>query len=496
MATKKKVEKYRLPARQVAGMAEVGYTGLNQSAGTLREEFHPELTGRGALRIYKEMWYNDAIVNAIMFAVTMLIRSAKWRARPWAPPAEIAANNEPPEPTPKAKKDAWFLTSCMDDMSHTWEDFVAEVLSMLIFGYSPHEIVYKKRQGLQKDEGDSSKFDDGLIGWRKLPIRSQDSVQKWEFDDRGGWRGLWQMTSVGQKAFIPITKLLLFRTSTYKNNPEGRSMLRGCYRSWYFKKRLEEVEGIGAERDMSGLPVLTAAEGINLWDDTDPEAEIVRKTAERIVTNIRRDEQEGLLLPFGWTFTLASTQGRSRVDTDAIISRYETRMAMTMLADFIILGHNNRYGSFALGSSKTNMFELAITGWLDVIKSVMNKYAVPRLFAVNGLPFDQLPTLEYEPISVPDLEVLGAFIGRLYASGMKLFPNKVLEAHLLRTGAMPTEGVELGQEREDLKPKPIPDPMNPGADGRGGRIPARVGPEKRPTRPAKAVEDDDAGDDA
>ena len=40
-----------------------------------------------------------------------------------------------------------------------------------------------------------------------------------------------------------------------KGNPEGRRILRDAYRAWYFKKRLEEFEAIGVERDLAGMPV-------------------------------------------------------------------------------------------------------------------------------------------------------------------------------------------------------------------------------------------------
>ena len=52
-----------------------------------------------------------------------------------------------------------------------------------------------------------------------------------------------------------MEKCLLFRTQTHKNNPEGRSILRNAYRSWYFKKRIEEIEGVGIERDLAGIPI-------------------------------------------------------------------------------------------------------------------------------------------------------------------------------------------------------------------------------------------------
>ena len=38
------------------------------------------------------------------------------------------------------------------------------------------------------------------------------------------------------------------------DNPEGRSILRNAYFSWYFEKKIAEIEGIGIARDLAGLP--------------------------------------------------------------------------------------------------------------------------------------------------------------------------------------------------------------------------------------------------
>ena len=81
------------------------------------------------------------------------------------------------------KKAAEFVESCLHDMDMPWTDVVGEILSCLTYGWSLHEIVYKRRMGRKRDPRLESKFDDGLIGWQKLPIRSQESLYKWEFDD-------------------------------------------------------------------------------------------------------------------------------------------------------------------------------------------------------------------------------------------------------------------------------------------------------------------------
>jgi hypothetical protein len=73
-------------------------------------------------------------------------------------------------------------------------------------------------------------------------------------------------------------------------------MLRSAYRPWFFKKRLEEFEAIGVERDLAGLPVakvpveyMQAAPGSDKY-----------KTLPGLQEdgqNVRRDEHEGLVLP-------------------------------------------------------------------------------------------------------------------------------------------------------------------------------------------------------
>lgn len=426
------VVKGRTPAKIKVGTSEIGYSGLSQSGGQIREEFLTDLRGAAGRKVFKEMYLNDAVVGAITFAASMLIRQASWRVKS---ADEDSSNTELAE----------FIESCRTDMSMTWADIMSEIMTMLPYGWSALEEVYKKRNGYIRNSGDTSRFTDGRIGWKKLAPRSQDSLDKWEFDDRGGVIAMKQRTVTGQTATIPIHKLLLFRTISEKGNPEGRSAYRTAYRSWYFKKRIEEIEGIGVERDLAGLPVLTAPEDVDIWNTNDEAAVQTKADAEKLVQGIRRDEQEGVLLPHGWELELVSSAGKRSVDTGAIIARYNTMIAMTVLADFIILGHNNRYGSFALASSKTHMFSVAIGGWLDSIADVFNRYAIPRLLEINGIATDNPPQLVHGDVEVPDLNELGNYIQKLVGAGMQIFPNPDIERHLLKVGGMPLENALVGR---------------------------------------------------
>ena len=174
-------------------------------------------------------------------------------------------------------------------MSVSWVDTVNDILSFFMYGWSFHEIVYEKK--------------DGHIVWKKFAPRSQHTLYGWEINDEGEITAMLQQAPPNYKiARIPMSKGLLFRCGVRNNNPEGKSLLRNAYRPWYFKKRIEEIEGIGVERDLAGLPLLQPPEGIDLWDETNPEAVKMRNYATNLVKNVRRDSSEGLVVPFGWEF--------------------------------------------------------------------------------------------------------------------------------------------------------------------------------------------------
>lgn len=132
---------------------------------------------------------------------------------------------------PRDQEAADFLESCLGDMSQPWSDVISEILSFLVYGWSFHEIVYKRRDGDSPDPVRRSRYADGRIGWRKLPIRAQDSLLEWQFDEAGGLQAMVQSPPPSyERLVIPIDKALLFRTEVSRGNPEGRSILRNAYR--------------------------------------------------------------------------------------------------------------------------------------------------------------------------------------------------------------------------------------------------------------------------
>lgn len=407
-----------MPSKEgkVVNFKQLGVSGLRRYGPYIYEEFLPELRWPGAGRVYQEMADNDAVIGAIMYLAEMLIRGCTW---------EVKACGDSEVDHEAAK----FLKECMDDMDMSWANTICEILSMLTYGFSFHEIVYKVRRGPKETNSKyRSKYSDGRIGWRRLPSRAQTSLAEWEFDDEGDVKAFIQRCEPDFKTVrIPMTKGLLFRTRISKDNPEGKSLLRNAYRSWFFKKHFEEIEGVGIERDLAGFPVLTAPEGLDLWNEEDPRMVKMKADAESLVASVRRDSEEGILLPHGWDLKLLTSGSSRQINIGETIERYDNRIAITMLSDIILIG-NNRTGSFALADTKQSLLAAALQAQVSNIADVFNAFAVPRLFALNSFPgLTDLPEIVPSGIQTPSMQEVALM---LRAMGLNISKDKELLSYL------------------------------------------------------------------
>ncbi|HTX46187.1 MAG TPA: hypothetical protein VMD48_07915, partial [Solirubrobacteraceae bacterium] len=441
--------------QQLDPFTEIGTTGLRQYGGYVLEEWLAQLAGRKAAWVWREMLDNDPVVGAVMFAIKWLARGVEWSVDEGADPAA-----------------AEFVEECMHDMSHTWGDFISEGLSMLPYGWALHEEVYKRRQGPQPDppwnetndgpytsEDDShpasSKYTDGRIGWRKLPVRAQETLLRWGFDGYSGIRYMEQIDWHGGQHKVPLAKSLLFRTQTTRNNPEGRSILRNAYTSYYALKNIKQIEAIGVERDLAGIPVMTPPDGINLFAAGN--SALLAKV-QKMVTAVRRDEYEGIVLPSaGWKFELLSAAGSRQFDTDKVVRRYRADIALSMLADFVLIGQD-AVGSFAMVEVKSDLFGVALDGIFDLMCEVVNSYSIPRLLKLNGMPTDDPPTIRHGSARKIDLDRVGAFLQAISMAGAPIPWSMELLTALFTDAGLPAAFEEY-KPATDL-PGQKPDPMD------------------------------------
>lgn len=452
---------------------EIGKTGLLQYGGFVVEEFLAELRGAKWRRVVKEMRSNDPTIKAMFFTVQMLCRQVTFKVKPADDSNEAAEVRD-------------FIEGALNDMSQSFTETRSEILEFVPWGWSWMEKCFKRRLGEQRNDALSSKFNDGQIGWEKWAPRAQDTLFKWQFDDTGGVIAMEQLAPPDfRHAIIPLEKSLHFRTSTIKGNPEGESMLRSVYRSWYFKQNIENIEGIGIERDLAGLPMLYIPEVYMSADATEPQKKIF-EYCKKMVTRIKQNEQAGCILPSDvdeetkvkkFELELLSTGGTRQFDTNKTILRYDQRILMTMMADFLMLGHD-KVGSFALASSKTELFAVAVGAFLDSMCDVIERGAFRQLVRLNGWPTELTPKLEHGDIESVDLTELGAYVLNLSRAGIEFDAEEV--AWLKEAGSIPVVRQSDGTA-PPLPEKVEPPPMVPGA------VPGGVAPGTPAATPEEAI---------
>lgn len=333
---------------------ELGDIGLNQSGwGEVGDEFLREWQGatEKAKRV-REMLYNSPVIGALRMAVEMPIRDIDWHF------VSDQGDNDPR---------LLLLNDAREAMSHSWEDHITDALGFLWYGWSMFTITYQ--------------MDGGRVLWRKFRPLAPDTLMKWQFAPDGGMAGIEQWPHLWPDP-IPIERMVIYRFRRARGNPEGESLLRPAWLPWYYVKNIQSIEAIGIERDLAGLPVMTLPEGADTSDSDDPTTDVGR--ARRIVRNVRADEAAGLVLPFGWQFSLLSSGGGGKIDTETVLSRYNKQMLMAALSQFLALGMDN-VGALATFEAAGDFFTLTLNAVADTIAETFTKFAVERLLLLNGL---------------------------------------------------------------------------------------------------------------
>jgi len=416
---------------------EIGVSGVRTTGGTINDEFISKLRGQSGRSIYYEMSQNDSIIGAILFSIEMLIRAVEWSVVPKGIDGVATESQK--------ESIEWTKNTLFKDMDLAWDDFIADVLSMLTYGWSYFEKVYYNDK------------ESGTVKIRKLGLRKQNTLLRWEIGDHGEIRGMWQMPPSGPTGtvLIPMSKALLFRPLRNADSPEGQSVLRTAYRTWYMLKNIQEIEGIAIERELNGLPIIRLPHDLMVSEEAGDIA-VVEKYKE-VVRAVKLNEQGGLVLPSNpyvnedgdfsnmrqVEFELVNAGGSRAIDTNAVIKRYQFDMASTVLANFIVLG-GVEHGSFAMSESKTNLFVRAIEGWLETISSVINRDLIPDLWKVNGFSDDTMPKVTTGNVLPENLEEFGRFVKEVAAAGMPLFPDETLEEHIRDRAGLPEKDMEEG----------------------------------------------------
>lgn len=422
------------------------------SWGLRQDDFLTDLRGERGIRRLREMSENDPVFGAILSAMDLMIRSTPWR---------VEGGSE------QARELVDYSLNNLEDV--TFEMFISDVLSFLPYGFSVFEIVARR----------PNENRNGWVTLKALAPRAQWTIDRFETDRTGKVLGVWQQAATGS-AYIPYSKLLHFRTASHQNDPAGRSVLRTAYTSWYYKNRIQEIEAIAIERELNGLPLFRIPAEYLSSDATAAQQAFAAKISQ-IGRDVKRNEMGHIVLPSDYyedsdgkitnnrmvEFELIASKGTRDIKTGEVIIRYQQNMATSALADFVLLGMNDR-GSFALSKSKADLFLKALEGYLDAIASVLNRKLVPKLLAWNGMDVTDAPKIVHGRVAPVDLKEFGDYVARLAGVGIRL-TDTASEEHLRTAAGLPPSS------GDPTMPAP---PASPTGDVRGAQPAPEDAPEE------------------
>ncbi len=428
--------------RTVKADVQISASGPARWGGKIFEEFLPELRFPQAVRVYDEMRKNSPVIGGLLRAIEAGFRSTRWQAQP--------AGSDPED-----IRRADFLDSCLHDMQRPWPDTQADILTFLPFGFAATEMVFKYRRG--RHGNPTSMYNDGKVGIKDLVLIPQGSILEWMYDlegDPNKLLGIKQQVTMpftpGIYREIPIEKVCLFRIRAEKDNPEGESILRQAYQSYYYMTNLQAVEAISLERTGSGIPVVHLPQGATTEKDDPVDSDEAR--AKELVRQVRIDEQGGIVEPDGWAFRLETSKGLRPELFDLAIKRHRANMLMSVLAVFLELG-TARVGSNAMLRGGKSFFSYAFEGWVMAVEDVFNTQCVPLLFELNGITDGRLPKLGHTATGGEDIADVIDSVVRLAQAGFIDSNDETLRDHLQGLLRLPKgnslEEADVEEDEED-----------------------------------------------
>lgn len=380
---------------------ELGVTGLAIVLGKVREDTIKQLQGANKIKTLEEMVKYDATIGAFNNMYKSMATSAKPKIKP-----KYLDESADDKLKSKAKEQADFIHSVFfEDLNHPFQDSIINALTTPQYGFSVQEPVFKIR------DGKKSKFNDGLIGLKKLAPRYQGSIYKWvqkdDFSD--------EIIAVKQRRpvtfeeiDIPYNRILHFTHRSTNNNPEGVSLYLNCVNSYLNKKFATDLELIRLERGFDGLLTITGPAPVFDENTKNQNFKLLQTWIKDTLQNVRNGTNVGIAHPDFLKVEIKSAGEGNMPDADKIIERESRNIATALLADFFLVQQKSG-NSAGFTSSKIKVFTNLVKEMLNEYCRVINSKLIPDLIKRNMMDITLCPELSFTEIADLDLTNLMLF---------------------------------------------------------------------------------------
>jgi phage gp29-like protein len=329
----------------------IGDQGINEYAlNTNRTvEYLTELQGREGSIKYRQMSKGDPIVGMILRVHKNPIRSASWNI-PY--PSDVSDQEKQAIDIIKNR--------LFGESGAEFDSLLGKILSMLEYGFSLFERYY------EPVDVDGNTY--------LLPVieqRMQTSIE----DVFPKEKYVRQLSIDNGQVNIPFDSLLFFVLNQQGEDLRGESLMRNAYRAWKAKKVYQEWLGIGIQRSVAGVPSKEVPKGTRT-DSADYIA------VEQLLQKVCQHETAYMITQEGWKFTI----NESKFNADPVqkaIDSCNSEMALSVLAQFVMLGQQGNTGAFALSRDQSDFFLDGLQYIVDLICGVINDKVIRPYLEIN-----------------------------------------------------------------------------------------------------------------
>lgn len=410
-----------LPARQPAApFKEQGVAGFVVHAGMVQQnETNYQLTGRERWKTAADLLANVSIIAAGLRYSLNLTARPKWKLDPVSDKAE-------------AKAAAEFAQDVIENTDRSWSRIVRTAAMYRYHGFGINEWVASKR-------------DDGKIGIQTVEARPQHTIERWDLDDNGGVKGVWQLDPILHKEiYLPRAKIVYLVDDMFTDRPDGLGLFRHLVEPAHALKVLLKLERIGFQRDLVGIPIgrvplgeanaLVAAgkitaqqrddmiEGIRDFVSLETKTDTTGLLLDSEPYVAKTDTGSTVSSVMKWGVDLITGEQNSVEALGAAIKRLDYEMALIMGVSSLLTGREGE-GSRALSEDQSRNLYLTVNQSLKDMAEAFDRDIIGPLWAMNGMDDKLRPKLTTEDAAFKDVEEIAATLAKMAQAGAILAPD-------------------------------------------------------------------------
>lgn len=405
--------------RAVSATQRIGVPGYAITNGyVLPRDVDKRISQRERYRLYEENLVNVAMIATGVRSFLDVVAGAAWT---W----------QPADDSSEAIDIAEFVEDAMNDMETSFSRVVRRQAKYKFDGFSIQEWSLKSRE-------------DGRIGFRDIEPRPCHTIERWDIDDRGSVRGVLQRNpNNGQEIYLEKERLVYVTDDTLSDSPEGLGLFRNLIRPAAGIARFEDLEHIGFETDLQGVPIGRAplaamAEQVAEGNLKKEDVAQFRFIIDNFIHNHVRGLNTGMTLDSAtykttddkgapsnqrlWDVELLKSGGTSHAQINEAIKRKTQEIARLLGTEHLLLGSEGG-GSLALSQSSIKRFHGMANSCLGELGDVNTKQMIAPLMKYNNIPRALWPKPKPEEVEYRSVEEVTTALVNLAQAGVPLMPG-------------------------------------------------------------------------